>query len=317
MTRAWCVAAVLLSCLALGGSARAQTAADVAAARELFNEGSLLAKEGAWDAARDRYQRAYDLSREPIALYSLGVAQKQTGQLVEALESFRRFLKVQTSPKTEVYLEPARAAVTELEGQVATISVAVTPSDVEGLALVVSGVAVPPAAFGRARLVNPGLVEVTARAPGYQEATQHFTLVPGEKKDVTIGLVAAPEGDVAAPITPLAEPDRAPAEKEPSGRSLVLPVALIGGGAAVFGAGVVVGLVGVGKAEDAPTRDGPEADDARTLALVGDIVAGVGLATACVGGALLVFGGDDETTASSEPTRVHVGVGGVTVRGSF
>ncbi len=46
--------AALLSISAAAAPAAAQSPADVAAARELFVEGSRLAQEGKWDAARDR-----------------------------------------------------------------------------------------------------------------------------------------------------------------------------------------------------------------------------------------------------------------------
>jgi hypothetical protein len=310
---------VLVAWLGAGSTAHAQSAADVAAARELFNQGSTLARDGQWEAARDRYQRAYALSGEPIALYSLGVAQKETGRLVDALESLRRFLKSQSSPKTEAYVEPARRAVAELEGQVGALSIELKPPGVEGLVLKVDGVEVPPAAHGMARLVDPGEIEVVARAPGYRPSAQHVTLAPGEKRQIEITLEAAPADPtgVAAASPQAAQADE-PAPAPTGDGSLVLPIALMGGGVAVFGAGVVVGLVGVGQASDAPTSDGPEADDARTLSLVGDILAGVGIATAGVGAAILVFGGDDEAPASaSAPVRVHVGTGSFALRGAF
>ncbi|HVY47558.1 MAG TPA: hypothetical protein VHB21_16830, partial [Minicystis sp.] len=72
--------------------ARAQDAADVAAARDLFNEATRYAAAGQWELARDRYQRSLTLKRAAITMYSLGVAQQNTGRLVEALESFRAFL---------------------------------------------------------------------------------------------------------------------------------------------------------------------------------------------------------------------------------
>jgi hypothetical protein len=58
---------------------------------------------------------------------------------------------------------------------------------------------------------------------------------------------------------------------------------MMGGGGALFVAGLAVGLVGVQKASDAPSQQSPEADEARKLALVGDLVSGVGVATALTG----------------------------------
>src|SRR5262245_8834476 len=119
--RGWGALAAMIAFTAAGGGtpARAEGPADVAAARELFQEGSKLAQAGRWAEARDRYERSLRLKRAPVTLYSLGVAQRSTGQLVEALENFRAFLAEPSSPATLPYEAPARAAVDELERRVA------------------------------------------------------------------------------------------------------------------------------------------------------------------------------------------------------
>src|SRR5690606_22178751 len=130
----------------------AQSAADVAVAREMFIEGSELARQGRWEQARERYERSLELKRAPITLYSLGVAQQQTGQLVEALESFRAFLAEPSAPATKEYEPLARQAVQELERRVAEIELRMSPADVAGLVVKIDGVAVPAAALDRPRL---------------------------------------------------------------------------------------------------------------------------------------------------------------------
>jgi hypothetical protein len=60
-----------------------------------------------------------------------------------------------------------------------------------------------------------------------------------------------------------------------------------------------VGLVGVSQAEGAPTRDGPEADSARTKMLIGDILGGVGIAAAGIGVVVLVLQGGKEEPAKT------------------
>ena len=56
-----CVVLLLVALVPL--PAAAQSAADVAAARELFIEGAELAKAGRWQEARDRYERSLALNQ--------------------------------------------------------------------------------------------------------------------------------------------------------------------------------------------------------------------------------------------------------------
>jgi hypothetical protein len=55
------------------------------------------------------------------------------------------------------------------------------------------------------------------------------------------------------------------------------------GGALLLG-GAVVGGLAFSQAKNAPTRDGTEAQSARTKALVGDVLGGVGLIGLALGG---------------------------------
>jgi len=61
--RLWGAWALALAVGVLGAAgARAQSAADVTAARDLFIEGSRLAEKGKWTEARDRYERSLALN---------------------------------------------------------------------------------------------------------------------------------------------------------------------------------------------------------------------------------------------------------------
>jgi hypothetical protein len=88
----------------------------------------------------------------------------------------------------------------------------------------------------------------------------------------------------------------------------VLPIALLGAGAAMTGAGVALGLVGVNDASNAKTRDGAAEDQARSLALAGDILAGVGLATAAAGVVVLAVR-SSRAPANAVSVQPWVGLG--------
>ncbi|MBW2524892.1 MAG: PEGA domain-containing protein [Deltaproteobacteria bacterium] len=293
---------IALSCglLIAGGSvARAQTPADVAAARELYVEGAALSKEGEWERAKERLARSLELKRAPITHYALAVAQQETGELVEALENFRAFLAAPEEPATAQLREPAALAAEQLDRRVSRLTIAVLPADLRTAVVTLDGVEVPRAALDRQRLVNPGRHEVRASADGWTEATQTVSVAEGERTSVMLSLERLqPAAQVPAPAPGPEEPPQirsasptSPAEAtaddkvapDDDSADLVAPIVLLAGGTAAIGVGVAVGLIGVSESEDAPTSDGAEADSARAKSLAGDIVAGVGIAAAVVG----------------------------------
>ncbi len=199
--------------------ARADAAADLTRARELFVEGSAKAEAGDWEAARDRFARSANLKRASLTLYNLGIAQEETGHLLDALGSFRAFLAAPAEPSTARYVDPVKADMAKIEARLARIEVAVRPAGVAGVVLLVDGRAVPPAA---PYAVDPGAHEIAVTAPGFGQAHQKTALGEGARTSLTIDLQPRVE---AAPI------------------SLLLGVGLTAGGAAVLVAGgVVLGL---------------------------------------------------------------------------
>ncbi|MGK3995735.1 hypothetical protein [Sorangium sp. So ce1024] len=332
--RAWALALsfAVAGVLCAPAPAAAQSAADVAVAREIFIEGSELASQGRWEQARERYERSLAIKRAAITLYSLGVAQQQTGQLVEALESFRAFLLEPSAPATKEYERLARQAAQELERQVAALELRVTPADVAGLEVKVDGGVVPAAALDRPRPLNPGPHTVTASAPGYREVERSVVAAPGSRVVVVLSLerepadlerkaAAAPAGPRAsratAPLTGRAAPPGGPAASPApdAGTSRVVPIVLLAGGLTTAAAGVAIGLLGVASASDAPTRDGDAADAARAQALAGDLVAGAGLVAAGAGVLVLLLDrGPDGAPGKAAPPRAALGPRGLTVR---
>ncbi|WP_437319524.1 PEGA domain-containing protein [Sorangium sp. So ce385] len=311
--------------LAAPAPAAAQSAADVAVAREIFIEGSEFAKQGRWEEARERYERSLAIKRAPITLYSLGVAQQQTGQLVEALESFRAFLVEPSAPATKEYEKLARQAVQELERHVAGLDLRLSPDGVAGVVVKIDGVEVPAAALDRPRPVNPGNHVVTVSAPGYREARRSVVAAPGSRVVVMLTLErdapapgASTPGASAGPRAPSARalPGGVPPRDAPDAATVrVVPIVLLAGGLTTVAAGVAIGLLGVASASDAPTRDGDAADAARAQALAGDIVAGAGLLAAGAGVLVLVLDRDPVGAPRKQaPPRAAVGPLRLTVR---
>jgi hypothetical protein len=299
---------VFVATLALVSPASAQSPADVALARQLFNEGLELSKAGKWEDAREKLARSLALKRAAITLYTLGVAEMKSGHPVAALEHLHAFVALPREPGTERFVEPAKKAIADMEARVGRVTIAVTPAGASDLEVTVDGVTVPPAALDHARIVDPGDHVIAAKAPGYRPAEQRVSVAPSAKMDVKLTLDPLPAE--AAPKQVAPEPARA-AEPPPTllpkdeseAPSFLGPALMMGIGAAIAGAGIAVGLVAVQRAEDAPASEGPEADEARAMALGGDIGAGVGGLVAGAGFIwLLVLLGqspDSESTALS------------------
>jgi hypothetical protein len=284
---ATCVGAALV--LTPSSPARAQSAADVAAARDLFIEGSRLSNAGDWAHAQDHFERSLRLKRAPITLFSLAVVETHTGHLVEALEHFRAFLAEPSAAATRAYEDPATAAVAELDHRVGRCVFAVSPPNLPDLAVTIDGEPVPTVALDVARVVNPGAHAVAASARGWLGASARCTV--GEGATARVELVLTPVA--ATPATAVVGDSRpsplAPrADAAPESPSRALPFSLIGGGGALLVAGIAVGLVGVQQAANAPTRNGPAADSARTKGIAGDVLGSVGVAAAAVGVVILV-----------------------------
>jgi hypothetical protein len=269
--------------------ARAQGPADVAAARDLFIEASRFAGEGKWEEARDRFERSLALKRAAITLYSLGIAQKNTGRFVAALENLRAFLAEPLVPATKQYEKPARDAIAELEKRVGRIKLDLKPAGLGGVVVEIDGEAVPEAALDRPRLVDPGQHQAVVRARGYKEARGTVNVTEGSTAVIPLELqpmrTVFVRGERAPEAASMAGGERA---ERPS---RALPVALLVGGTLVFAGGLAVGLVGIKEASDAPTRDGPDADSARTKMVIGDIVGGVGVVVATIGVIVLATSG--------------------------
>jgi len=78
---------------ALAQSADPSSAAKLPLARKLYDEGVDAVNKGRWSTAYDRFKTSYELAPRPLTLFNLAGAQSQTGRLVEASESYRRFLR--------------------------------------------------------------------------------------------------------------------------------------------------------------------------------------------------------------------------------
>jgi hypothetical protein len=200
----------------------AQPAEDVDRARDLFREGSSFAEAGKWDLARERFERSLELHRAALTLYNLGIAQQETGHVVDAVESFRAFLAQPVEPATQRYVDPVRATLAQLEARVALVQIDVRPAGTRGVVLRIDGRDMPPA--DGPRRLDPGRHEIVAVAPGYCEAHETAQVADGAHETVALTLSTGMPAEAKSPA---------------------VPAALTAGGLAAFAAGEAIFGAGV------------------------------------------------------------------------
>ncbi len=302
--------ALVILALSSSRAALADDGADRGAARAAFHEASSLAKQKRWSAACDRYALSLKLHHAALTLYSLGVAQREAGRLVAARASFQAFLVEPVTPTTQAYSEPARSAIVELRGRVASLALELAPGPVAGAVVTVDGVELPPGSLAERRAMDPGAHDVVARAPGRAETRAHFTLPEGATVSLTLQLPQQPPAG-AAPGAPLTEPPRSAPSATDGPRAQgapwppALPFVLLGAGGATLAGGVALGLVGLAGAHEARSADSQAAADARIKGIAGDVLAATGLVSVGVGLVLLVV-----QRSRPAPATAWIGGGG-------
>lgn len=304
------------SLLAWPPAASAQSASDMASARELFKEGLRLRAQGDFKSALDAFRAARDLATTPITMLELGRAHMDVGELVEARETFLALEQMAVRPEETDNSKAARAQAVELVKQLNSRIPSLTVK-LQGLPpgasaeVIVDGRPIPPATIGTARVMNPGPHVVVAKAGSGPETTKTVDLKEGESIDV----VLAPEW--VPPKTQ--EQSHASLQSDAPERRATHPLVWVGLGVTVVGgaAGTALALGANSKARAiekicTPTTC-PESreQEVRDLQSSGKTLRNLaigGFAVAGIGAALIVWG----LAKSGEP--VEDKKRGVTVR---
>ncbi len=276
-------------------------AASAQEARELFTQGQAAYETGDYQSAVRLWERAYGIDARPLLQYNLAQAYERLGQLDRAVVAYR--LYVENTPGDDERARNARARIASLEQRVGQTSI-VLSGGVEGAQIIVDG-------NDRGRLphpdplrVQPGNHRIVVRADGYEDFVSSVAVSAGQQAALPVEM---------RPGTAGSAPDTV------GGGGIWLPgVIIAAGGAAVAIGGAITGALALGAAGDAPNSTGSEADGARTLALVTDILIPVGVAAAIAGMVLMfaVPSGDGGESASVVPV-VGPDLVGLAVLGQF
>jgi len=320
-----------LSTLALGllwvGAANAEPpAADRATARSLATEGYWALQEKRYADAADRFSRADALVHAPSRASTWARSLVGLGQFVEAQERYELIIREGISAKSPQSwaraLSDAKAELAALKPRLAWVMITVSGSN--DAQVTVDGVAVPAAAVGVRRAINPGAHEVAAVAQGYLASRQTLKLAEGEEGSVSLVLQPDPDQQVASVV---AAPDKPPAAVAPPHSPNRTPAYVAFG---IAGAGLVVGgITGVMALSKNSTLDKacPDRDNCgypdtiaayHTLGYIsgaGFIVGATGIATGIT--LLLMNGKSPSASARGLVVQPYLGVGSVGATGTF
>ncbi len=260
------------SCVALSfatflcaSSANAQNEANRAQARELGEKGAQALDKKDFKGAETLFTQADQLYHAPTLLLGLARAQAQLGKYIESWESYHRIILEGAPPGANPTLlraiDDAKTEIDSVASKRSKVTLTVTGADSPKVTL--DGAALPGAALGLERPVNPGKHAVHAEAPGMKAGDGTFTVDPGKATTFTLALereasaavvpvTPPPAGDTGAPPPTTGNPPPPGADVSTSDGSLNRTLGFVGlgvGGAGLL-VGVITGVIAMGKHSD-------------------------------------------------------------------
>lgn len=85
--------------------------------RQALDRGHDLFKRKKWQVARKHYQKAYEISPQPIILFNIGSTYRREGNHIDALFYYHRYLE--EAPKDAPYRSFTETAIVDLEAKIA------------------------------------------------------------------------------------------------------------------------------------------------------------------------------------------------------
>jgi tetratricopeptide (TPR) repeat protein len=182
--------------VAAAGGARAEPAestpaAKLSLARRLYDEGVDAVNQGRLSVAFDRFKASYELAPRVQTLYNLAGAESQTGRLIEAAESYRRFLRETTDGRYPEYRTVAANQLELLEKQIAKVTLDITNID-PGDAIAIDEIELPHVVLHEGIPLNPGLHVARVSRGAQVIATRTLVLAAGVAESVRIELPTRP-----------------------------------------------------------------------------------------------------------------------------
>ena len=263
-----------------------KTAADVERAREHFNQGLKLYRDGDFGAALVQFERAYAVKPNYKVLYNIAQTCFQLRDYVEARNAMRRYLSDGGAEIDADRVAQATQDLAELERRIGTIRLSV---NVDGASVFVDGKRVGTTPLREPIAVSEGQRTISVEEPSRGARQRLVRLAGAEELTLTLDFEAP-----RAPVTATAPP-RSPQPEAP-GLGAGFWVSAVSAVALGAGAGVTGYLTLRAQDENRDERNKLGAsmsalesshDDAKALALTTDILGGA--AIVCAGVATVVL----------------------------
>jgi len=311
------------------GSAKAEpSAADRATARSLATEGYWALHDKRYAEAADRFGRADALVHAPTLTLDWARSLVGLGQFVEAQERYELIIREgvdnKAPPSWQRALSDAKTELAALRPRLSWVTITVAGAGDAHVSI--DGVAVPAAAVGVRRAINPGSHEFSAAANGYLNSSKTLKLAEGQEGSVALELQVDPNQHQAEPV--LDTPPPVQVVISPPTRNRTPAYVAFGVGAAGLVVGGVSGALWLGKHSTlkahcpSPDTCPPAYQDTvnayDTLGIVSGVGFAVGVAGVATGVTLWVLDSSSNAApARGFVVRPYVGVGNVGAVGSF
>jgi hypothetical protein len=342
-------------CIGVAGTAStprpafAQSDADKATARSLGQEGQAALDAKDFKAAEDRFRRAESLYHAPTLALGLARALAANGKVVAAQETYNRIIREGVAPGAPgafvKAVEDAKTEVNAVSPRVAGVTITVAGPDSPKVTL--DDTAVPSAALGVRRPVDPGAHIVKASAEGWENVESKFTVAEGGATTVPLTMKKAAAAPIAAaPVPSPAQPASATAGQAPAdsmstaggdtgvakgSSQKTIGWVVLGVGGLGLAAGAVTGFLALNKHSDlqntcpngtCPASAQGDVDSFHTMGTISTIGFIVGAAGVATGIVLIATAPKAQSSAANAPAnkpsvRPFIGVGTVGAVGTF
>jgi len=329
MSKRWWACLFGIALIVGSASSFGQTDEQKASARSLATQGFEAFQAQRWAEAADLFSRAESLVHSVTHVVYVARSLEKQGKLVKARETYlkvtRETLEANAPPAAKQAQQEATSELAQLEPRIPMLQVTLENAPAGGeVSVTIDGTPLPPALIGVSGPVDPGTHELVATAPGMQSAPVKIDVAEGSKQTAALRLEpssGAPAG--SGPATGDASGSAA-AQLDTGGIAPLKLAGFIALGVGVVGLGAGAFFTIKSNSKTSEWQDlcaGPDgtncpvaksaeidslksdADGKKTLATVGFIAGGVGVAA---GVTLLVL---DATKKSPEHAAIMPFVG--------
>jgi hypothetical protein len=159
-----------------------------AEAKSRFKAGLTLYDDGAFDAARVQFERAYELAPSYKILYNIGLVYKQLNEFVGSLKALQQYMLEGGNQIPDDRRQEVTKLIEQLRPIIASAEVT---TNVPGAEITVDDAVVGKAPMSAPVLLNPGRRKVGAKMPGKLPDAKVVTVAGGDKIKVDLNLQEA------------------------------------------------------------------------------------------------------------------------------